>query len=238
MGSGNWNYNKSYVTDDSYAPMGVHCYALGSATLTKSGLNSAKRYVVSFWAKSGASVLINGSALTPKATGALKNGWQYKEYNLSGFTSVAISGTGVIDELRLYPDDAMMSTYVYSPLLGMTGKCDTKSEITSYVYDNIGRLKLIKNSDGNIVKTSDYHYTTVIPNLAMFPVYSPSGTGAITCGGEGNRLINNICVPGNQVFTSSVIRNGIYVCTYHYEWADGVRSQNYITMGLGDCSTL
>jgi YD repeat-containing protein len=51
-----------------------------------------------------------------------------------------------------------MSTYTYNPLVGMTSECDADNKITYYFYDQLGRMKWIKDQDGNIIKTLEYHY--------------------------------------------------------------------------------
>ena len=53
-----------------------------------------------------------------------------------------------------------MSTYTYTPLVGITSECDADNRINYYQYDALGRLKLIKDQDGNVVKTMTYHYRT------------------------------------------------------------------------------
>ena len=57
-----------------------------------------------------------------------------------------------------------MISYTYAPLIGMTSECDADNRITYYFYDTLGRLKWIKDQDGNIVKTIQYHFQT-IPGL-------------------------------------------------------------------------
>jgi YD repeat-containing protein len=64
----------------------------------------------------------------------------------------------VIDELRLYPANAQMTTYTYSPLKGMTSNCDVDSRVIYYNYDGLGRLRYTRDQDGNILKTIEYHY--------------------------------------------------------------------------------
>jgi YD repeat-containing protein len=53
-----------------------------------------------------------------------------------------------------------MTTYTYDPLVGMTSQCDVANRITYYEYDEMGRLKDVKDQDGNVIKTYDYHYHT------------------------------------------------------------------------------
>jgi YD repeat-containing protein len=63
-----------------------------------------------------------------------------------------------VDELRLYPQNAQMTTYTYNSLVGMSSQCDIDNRVTYYYYDSLGRLKVVKDQDGNIVKTYQYHY--------------------------------------------------------------------------------
>jgi YD repeat-containing protein len=53
---------------------------------------------------------------------------------------------------------ALATTYTYSPLIGITSETDPSGKTTYYVYDSLGRLSMIKDKDGNIIKTYDYHY--------------------------------------------------------------------------------
>ena len=80
---------------------------------------------------------------------------------VTGSTTVTIGGSGVIiDELRLCPKGSLITTYTYAPLIGITSKCDASSRLTYYSYDNLERLKLIKDQYGNILKRYDYEYQT------------------------------------------------------------------------------
>jgi hypothetical protein len=163
-GLGNWVYSNSYTTTNVNAPMGAACFALGSgATLTKGGLNSGSKYIVSFWANSGASVTVTGGTVTNIATGNAKSGWYYHEYNVTGTSSVTIGGAGLIDEARLYPLDAQMNTYTYIPLVGIASKCDTRNEITYYNFDPVGRLTQVQDQNRSIVKDYQYSYVNQGP---------------------------------------------------------------------------
>src|SRR5258706_9790280 len=154
---GNWTFTGVGLTDPSPFT-GKRTYTLtanGSNNITKSGLNASKIYVVSYWSKTG-SATINGSLAT---AGINRLGWTYYEHVLpANTTNITISGSSTIDELRLSPKEALMTTCTYEPLTGMTSQCDANNRITYYEYDVFQRLKLIKDQDGNIVKTFDYKY--------------------------------------------------------------------------------
>lgn len=66
--------------------------------------------------------------------------------------------SGTIDEIRVFPSDAQMTTYSYKPGYGLTSMIDANGRITRYEYDKIGRLKALRDQDGNIVKTFEYQY--------------------------------------------------------------------------------
>jgi YD repeat-containing protein len=63
-----------------------------------------------------------------------------------------------IDEVRVYPSNAYITTYTYKPLIGISSETDPNGKTIYYEYDPFNRLKLIRDQDGKIVKTSDYKY--------------------------------------------------------------------------------
>lgn len=125
-------------------------------TISKAGLPSTRNYLVTYWSKNGP-LTISGTTAT---SGLVKKGWTYYQHTLpAGSTSVSITGSGIIiDELRLYPTDAQMTTYTYTPLVGMTSVCAPNNLTSYYEYDGFGRLLRIRDVDGNIMKQYDYQY--------------------------------------------------------------------------------
>lgn len=151
-GRGGWTFTGTPAVDNT-APTGSKSYSLVYNPITKS-LSSSKTYIASFW-KNGTVSLSNGALYR---TGRTINGWTYVEYEISSASGLDITGTGKIDELRLYPKNAQMTTYTYEPLLGITSQSDVNGNIAYYEYDTLGRLKFIKDTDKNVIKAMEYKY--------------------------------------------------------------------------------
>jgi len=64
------------------------------------------------------------------------------------------------DKLRgdLRVAKAMVTSYTYKPLVGMTSQTDAKGQTTYYEYDEFQRLKNVKDQNGNILKNNVYHF--------------------------------------------------------------------------------
>ncbi|PTT01815.1 hypothetical protein DBR11_06490, partial [Pedobacter sp. HMWF019] len=148
-GRGNWSYSGTPVSF-----MNQKGYLLNGSSIAKNGLDNTKTFIVSYFS-SGNSAVVNG--LSGKA-GITANGRTYYEHIISGTSNITISGDVIIDELRLYPEGALMTTFTYDPLIGMTSQTDSKGQTTYYEYDGFQRLKNVKDQNGNILKNSTYHY--------------------------------------------------------------------------------
>ncbi len=62
------------------------------------------------------------------------------------------------DTLRAARPQAMITTYTYAPLIGITSKTDSRGYTVYYEYDALNRVKRVKDADGNIVSESKYNY--------------------------------------------------------------------------------
>ena len=71
-------------------------------------------------------------------------------------TSRIIGLNTLIDEVRLVPVGAQMASYTYDPVLGKTSEMTPNGLMTSYDYDFMGRLKVIRDDKGNIIKSFEY----------------------------------------------------------------------------------
>ncbi len=53
---------------------------------------------------------------------------------------------------------AMISTYTYDPLIGVTSMTDPKGYTIYYEYDDLNRLEFVKDADGNLLSENKYNY--------------------------------------------------------------------------------
>ncbi len=67
---------------------------------------------------------------------------------------------GILDETRNHTTlkDAMVTTYTYDPLIGMTNMVDPSGYKTSYTYDIHNRLHQVKDNEGNVISENQYNY--------------------------------------------------------------------------------
>lgn len=153
-GLGGWSLSGTAANQTTSAVTGTTSFVLSGSNSLSSSLNASKAYIVSFWASG--SVSVSGGSLVKSAP--VINGFTYYEYSIpAGNTSVTVSGNAAIDELRLYPQNARMRTVTYDPLIGKTSECDENNRVTYYEYDNVGRLRFIKDEYRNIVKMYEYN---------------------------------------------------------------------------------
>jgi YD repeat-containing protein len=184
-GKGNWEFTGVPAADPT-TPTGKMCYTLNSTTatgITKSGLNTATTYIVSYWTKNANAINITGTKAGYPVTGRKINNWTYCEHKVTGQSTISISGNGIIDELRLYPEKALMVTMTHEPLIGITSQCDANNRITYYEYDAFNRLVLIRDQDNHILKKICYNYAGKPENCLICTNFTPNwqSTTALRC---------------------------------------------------------
>ncbi len=63
-----------------------------------------------------------------------------------------------LNNLRTALPNAMVTTYTYDPLIGVTSITDAKGETIYYHYDNFDRLEYVIDKDGKVLGKNEYHY--------------------------------------------------------------------------------
>lgn len=155
-GKGSWVFSGNRVQDIS-CPTGSFAYDMSGGSIQRTFLSTSTEYIISYWLKNGGSISVTGSAGAMISAPTI-NGWTYHEHKVSNVTSITVSGSGRIDELRLFPANARMSTYTFNPLVGMTSECDANNRIIYYEYDSYNRLRHIRDANRNILKVIDQQF--------------------------------------------------------------------------------
>ena len=63
-----------------------------------------------------------------------------------------------LNSLRTSLPNAMVTTYTYKPLIGISTMTDPKGDKMTYEYDEFNRLKQVKDQDGNVLSENQYNY--------------------------------------------------------------------------------
>lgn len=198
-GKGNWSFTGMPIISAT-APTGKRAYDLNSGNILKVGLSNSKTYIVSYRSKNGVQNVNSVSA----APGNVVNGWTYYEHRIVNPTtsSITVSGTGTIDELRLYPLGAQMTTFAYEPLVGLSAQCDANNRILYYEYDGLSRLSLIRDESRNILKKYCYNYAGQVENCSYYYNAAQSQVFTKSCpaGSAGSQVTYS--VPANSYGSS------------------------------------
>jgi len=127
--------------------------------------------------------LLNGAPLTLPTLAALTGGRKYKvsfwyknnggnwTFSSTSYTTLpaTLSGYTLIDELRIYPEGALMNTMGYISARGQVRSVIDKSgREKSYQYDALSRLSLVKDQDKNILNHYKYNFSPAATAAQIF----------------------------------------------------------------------
>jgi YD repeat-containing protein len=128
-----------------------------NGSITKSSLPSGA-YIVSYWSKNGQQTISGTVSVTQ---GRSLNGWILYEHKVNQLITgvLTISGTGSIDDLKLFPEKALMTSYTHKPLVGVKTQCDPANHVIYYEYDQSGRLLIVRDQDKSVIRKYCYNYS-------------------------------------------------------------------------------
>jgi len=79
----------------------------------------------------------------------------------------ALIATGLNDRRAVLPG-ALMTSFTHRPMVGISGTTNPGGKASYYDYDDAGRLKDVKDRNGDIVKTYDYQMFNTTTGYAMY----------------------------------------------------------------------
>ncbi|NLR82066.1 hypothetical protein [Chitinophaga eiseniae] len=165
---GNFSYSGNPVVDDN-ALTGQYIYNLSGGAVTSANIRQSMAYSLSLWFR-GSEPVVTGAAKIA-AFSNTKTGWTLNEYKVNQAT-ISISGTALVDEIRLFPVGAVMRTQTYESSLGVTSECGVDNQPVYYSYDVFKRLVLVRNQNRQIITKKEYGANSV---LHTNPVWDTTG---------------------------------------------------------------
>ena len=84
--------------------------------------------------------------------------------NIKNLTNIAITPSSELavatelNKLRFDFPNAQITTYTYNPVIGVTSETNPSGDVKYFEYDELSRLKRIKDKNGNILTENEYKY--------------------------------------------------------------------------------
>nr|WP_319570098.1 BACON domain-containing protein [uncultured Draconibacterium sp.] len=171
----------------------------------------------------------------------------YNQVSSQDGKSCTYDSKNFYNSLKNLVPGAMITTYSYKTLMGLSAVTDPKGVTQKYDYDTFGRLHMIKNDDEHIVNLNYYHYFTDIGggglevNPSSLHFNASGGSASITISsnaswtvsenadwifayplsGSGNGTITVPVNPNSTGFRTSVItilsNNGVTKTVYVFQ---------------------
>lgn len=89
--------------------------------------------------------------------------WNYKKHDFINNCDTIDEGMNPIDDVRVYPKNASITTYGYYPLIGLRSKTNERGISEAYKYDDFGKLAAVIDNDGNLISKYNYSYAGQTP---------------------------------------------------------------------------
>ncbi len=122
----------------------------------------------------------------------------------------------VFNEVRTKLPSAFVTSYTYTPMVGVTSTTDARGQSAFYSYDGLGRLKEIRDHDNFLLNSYSYHY-------AYNPIYITTSS-ILPVGYSSIQYSYQIAVDGGTPFNDG---------TYNYVVVTGNLPQGYSLSNKG-----
>jgi YD repeat-containing protein len=156
-----WGYNNKFIIAQVANANESHVYYNSFEEPSQSGTAGTAKSGAKYW-NSGTIAI---SPALPAGPTYKMSYWYYNnttgQWIFSGelpYSSNINSAGTRLDEIRVFPQGANMSTYSYTQGFGVSMMMDQNNLATYYAYDNLGRLIMITDHNGKVVQTYKYNY--------------------------------------------------------------------------------
>lgn len=244
-----WLFTGSGRDSSGLAKTGKVRYQLSSGMVkTKSSL-PAGTYTISLWTQ-GSKPTIGGTTADVSVVNGESDHHSWNFYmdrvTVAGGTQLTLTGSGLIDEVRLYPQGAHISTLTVSPQVGTTSVASQDDKVNTTEYDALQRVKLERDDQYNILKEYAYSNITPVPCVDTPDVWV--GTSPVCYTDQSNVLpdtLNYQAVVTNNFgniicnFTrTDAEKNYLAQIDYTLSFTDNTTYSSSVVLGDGDLATM
>jgi hypothetical protein len=244
-----WLFTATGRDSSALAKTGKVRYQLSSGSVSTTASIPSGTYILSLWTQ-GAKPTISGTT----ADVAIVNGesdnnsWNFymDRVTVAGGAPISLTGSGLIDELRLYPQGAHMSTVSITPQVGTSSVASQDDKVNKYEYDALLRMKTLRDDQYNILK--EYNYSNVpqvpcvnVPDtwIGINPICFTDQTNLVPNINNYSAITTNSY--GNVIcrFTRTSVESP-YLAKINYtvSFTDSTTYSNSIVIKTGDLNTL
>ena len=133
--------------------------------------------------------------------------WTFNEQAYTG----PVTLTGQIDDVRVFPTDAMMETTTFSPMIGKSADTDPGGHSTFYQYDGLGRASLVLDNDLNIIKAYSYTYQAPVLTTYAVPYTNQTAVNWAVTATSSNGIVTNFTLGTSGTLT---LPAGVYSLSF------------------------
>jgi YD repeat-containing protein len=156
-----WIYNNHYHAGPGNSKTGN--YSLNLSSSLRSKYHFTGKYNINFYYKDG-TIEVNSGSIISETEKPLSDGWIFKnillDFNNEQLEIVGIDAKGEsvkLDEIRVMPENASITTYIYNGLELMES-INENNEFIRYHYDDLSRLVKTTDMNNNIIQLYEYNY--------------------------------------------------------------------------------
>jgi hypothetical protein len=110
-----------------------------------------------------------------------------------------------LNKIRINFPSAQVMSYTYNPLIGMTSQTDINGRTTYFFYDEYGRLAVVKDKDGKIVKKLCYNYLGQPGDCSLYGNDAQSGSFTKNDCSSGSGTLVTYNVPADKYYASTKV---------------------------------
>jgi hypothetical protein len=229
-----WLFTANGRDSSGLAKTGKIRYQLSNGAVKTKSTIPAGTYLLSLWTQGTKPTITGISSDISVVNGESDNhSWNFflDRVTVAGGTQISLSGAGYIDELRLYPQGAHMSTITVIPQVGTSSVNSQDDKVNTNEYDALLRNAVLRDDQYNIIK--QYTYSNVPPVSCVNVPDVWIGINP-TCYTDQNHIIPS---PANYTATATNSYGNI-ICAFSRKSAElsYLAKINY-TVGFSDSTT-